>query len=71
MISNLLTRVKPIWEMVQDLLSVKGGLYVDALCLVIIVRVLAVLWGFAPLTGAEAGIWSATICAYGYTKGKS
>jgi len=55
------------WKYVQDLLSVDGGLYVDWMCLVMIVRLGAVLFHFPPMNMAEAGIWAATISTYGYS----
>lgn len=58
------------WTYVQGLLSVDGGLYIDLMCLVIIVRLLAVLKGYSPMTNAEAGLWGATICTYGVGKFK-
>ena len=62
-----MTRLLVIWKTIQEFLSVDGGLYVDAMCVVIIVRLLAVLWKFPPMTAAEAGLWGATIATYGYT----
>jgi hypothetical protein len=64
----MLDKIKFYWTYVQQLLSVDGGLYVDAMCIVIIVRLIAVLKGYAPMTNAEAGIWGATIATYGTGK---
>lgn len=58
------------WTYIQSLLSVDGGLYVDAFAIVMLVRLVAVLFGKPPLTIEEAGIWGATIGTYGYVKGK-
>lgn len=52
------------WKMVQQFMNVDGGLYVDAMCVVIIVRLLAVLFHFPPLTNAEAGLWGVTVTAF-------
>jgi hypothetical protein len=60
-------KIKTLWMQLQDLLSVDGGLYVDAMCLVIIARLIAVLFHCPPLTGSEAGLWGVTIATYGYT----
>lgn len=61
-------KVMDIWHKVQAFLSVDGGLYIDAMCLVILLRLLAVLKGYPPMTAAEAGLWGATICTYGYSQ---
>ena len=55
------------WNWLQDFLSVDGGLYVDVFCLIILIRLIAVLFRFPPLTPAEAGLWGATIATYGYS----
>ncbi len=59
-----MNRLLEIWKTLQQFLSVDGGLYVDLMCVVIIVRLLAVLWKFPPLTVAEAGLWGATVTAF-------
>jgi hypothetical protein len=63
-------RLLLVWKKLQEFLSVDGGLYVDAMCVVIIVRLLAVLFKFPPMTAAEAGLWAATIGTYGYTSNR-
>ena len=60
-------KIKEAMDIVQDLATIRGGLYVDAFGLVMIVRLLAPLKGYAPMTPAEAGMWAATIAAYGYS----
>lgn len=63
-------QIKMWWLRIQELLSVDGGLYIDAMCLVMIVRLVAPLFGYSPMTASEAGIWAATITTYGFSKGK-
>ena len=66
----ILERIKFYWNYIQDLLSVDGGLYVDAMCFVLIVRLIAVLFHYPALNMAEAGLWGATIATYGYSNKK-
>jgi hypothetical protein len=47
--------------------SLDGGSWVDLFGLVFILRLLAVLGHFPPLTYPEAGIWAATISAFAYS----
>jgi hypothetical protein len=65
-----MNRLLQIWQTIQEFLSVDGGLYVDLMCITIIVRLIAVLFHFPPLTGAEAGLWAATIGTYGASQFK-
>lgn len=44
--------------------SLDGGSWVDLFGIIIILRLLAVLIHFPPLTMAEAGIWGTTICSF-------
>lgn len=44
-----------------------GGTWVDVFGLVFIIRLLAVLWHFPPLTMAEAGLWGVTIGSFAYS----
>jgi len=57
-----------IWKKAQEFLTVDGGLYVDAMCIVIIVRLVAVLFKAPPLTASEAGLWSVTVGAFSASK---
>lgn len=59
-----------LWKRIQAALAVDGGLYVDAFALVLIVRLLAVLWGYPPVTGPEAGVWASVVSAYAYSNKK-
>lgn len=60
----MLDKIKFYWGYIQGLLNVDGGLYVDAMCIVIIVRLIAVLFNRPPLTNAEAGLWGVTVTAF-------
>jgi len=55
------------WKVIQEFLSIDGGLYIDAFAIVFIVRLLAPLRGFPPVSNAEAGLWAATISAFAYS----
>lgn len=58
---------KAWWEYLQDLCSLKAGLYVDAFAIVMLLRLLAPLKGYPAMNAAEAGMWAATITAFAYT----
>jgi hypothetical protein len=60
-----------LWNMAQDVVSVKGGLWVDLFAIVTLVRLLAPLKGFPAMTVQEAAIWGTTIAAFSYSKGGS
>ena len=47
--------------------SLDGGTWTDIFGVVIILRLLAVLLHFPPLTMAEAGVWGTTISAFAMT----
>jgi hypothetical protein len=66
----MLDKIMSRWKWLQEFISVDGGIYIDAMCIVIVVRLLAVLKGYAPMTNAEAGLWSVTIATYGAGKFK-
>ncbi len=62
-----LSQIKDIWDQVQSIGSIDGGLYVDAFGLVIMFRLLAVLKGYPALTAAEATTWGTAIGALAYS----
>lgn len=66
----MLDKIMARWKWIQEFISVDGGLYLDLMCIVIVVRLLAVLKGYAPMTNAEAGIWAATIATFGASQFK-
>jgi hypothetical protein len=55
-----------IFSNIQDLVKVPGSLYVDLFGLVMVVRLLAVLKGFPPLTVSEAAVWGTTVGSLAY-----
>ncbi len=57
------------WNDIQNILSLKGGLYVDAFAIVFLIRLLGPLKGLTPLNASEAGMWAATIAAFAYSNG--
>ena len=59
-----MNRLFEIWQKIQEFLAVDGGLYVDVMCIVIIVRLIAVLFKFPPLTSSEASLWGVTVSAF-------
>lgn len=58
-----------LWNMAQDVVSVKGGLWVDMFAIVTLVRLLAPLRGYPSMTIQEAAIWGTTISAFAFSKG--
>jgi hypothetical protein len=63
-ISSALSTFKVLWDQVQELVSLKGGLYVDAFAVAMIVRLLAPLFKGPALNASEAGMWAVTIAAF-------
>jgi hypothetical protein len=57
-----------LWNMTQDIVSVKGGLWVDMFALATLLRLLAPLRGYPAMTVQEAAIWGTTIAAFSYSK---
>lgn len=49
------------------MLNFDGGQWVDLFGVVFIIRLMAVLWHFPPLTLAESGMWAATISSFAYS----
>ena len=66
----MLDQLIQLSKKVQEICTVDGGIYVDLMCIVIVVRLLAVLFHCQPLNMAEAGLWASTISVYGYSKKK-
>lgn len=62
-------QIKALWEYIQSLMEIRGGLYVDAFAIVILIRLLGPLFKFPPLSVQEAGTWAATIGAFAYSNG--
>jgi tetrahydromethanopterin S-methyltransferase subunit E len=60
-----------LWNMAQDIVSVKGGLWVDMFAIVTLVRLLAPLKGYPGMSIQEAAIWGTTIGAFAISKGGS
>jgi hypothetical protein len=65
----MLDKIKQGLKALQLAFDIDGGLYVDLFAIVFIVRLIAPLFHFPPVTFAEAGMWGATIGTYGYSKG--
>jgi hypothetical protein len=70
-IKAYIQKAQELWNMAQDIISVKGGLWVDAFALVTLVRLLAPLKGYPSMTVQEAAIWGTTIAAFSYSNGGS
>ena len=64
-----LEQLKAKWKAIQELLSLDGGLYIDAFAVVMIVRLIAPMFHAPAMTYAEAGVWAATISSFAYSKG--
>jgi len=68
-INTFISQFKSIFSNLQDLVSVPGGLYVDLFGLVMVVRLLAVLKGFPPISASEAAVWGTTVGSLAYSNG--
>lgn len=66
-IKEFLGKTQELWRMAQDIVSVKGGLYVDAFALAVLLRLLGPFKGYPAMTPQEAGLWAATIAAFAYS----
>lgn len=62
-----LAAFKAVSNVVQDAISVSGGLYVDCFAVVMLLRLLGPLKGYPAMNPAEAGMWAATIAAFSYS----
>jgi hypothetical protein len=60
-----------LWNLAQDIVSVKGGLWVDMFAIAVLLRLLGPFKGFPAMTPQEAGLWAATIASFAYSKGGS
>ena len=67
----MLDKTKSIWEAIQGLLDIKSGTVMAVFTGIIIVRLIAVLKGQAPLTVSEAAAYSTCVAAFGYSNGGS
>lgn len=56
--------LKSISSLVQDALSVNGGLWVDCFAVVMLLRLLGPFKGYPAMSTAEAGVWAATIASF-------
>lgn len=63
-LKSLFDTLKQVSSMVQDLISVSGGIYVDCFAVVMLVRLLGPLKGYPAMNAPEAAIWSATIASF-------
>lgn len=70
-IKSYIQKSQELWNMAQDVVSVKGGLWVDMFAIAVLLRLLGPFKGYPPLTAQEAGLWAATIGAFAYSKGGS
>lgn len=59
--------LKNVSTLVQDAVSVDGGLWVDCFAIVMLLRLLGPFKGYPAMTTAEAGMWAATIAAFSYS----
>jgi hypothetical protein len=60
-------KVKMWWERLQDFADVSGDCWMGLFTLVILIRVLAVLFGKIPLNCNEAAVYSAAIACFAYS----
>ena len=60
-------KAQQVWDMLQDLASMKGGLYVDLFAIAVLLRLLGPLKGYPSMTIQEAGLWAATIGSFAFS----
>jgi hypothetical protein len=65
--SELKARIKAEWDYIQALLDIDGDCWMGLFTLVIVVRLVLVLKGYAPLTASEAGTYGSAVAAFAYS----
>ncbi len=65
----VLGKLKEVSQLVQQVGDIKGSLYVDLFGIVMMIRLLAVIKGFPPLSASEAAVWGSTIGSLAYSNG--
>ncbi len=68
-IRRIVVTLTELSSIVQDALTIKGGLYVDAFAIAMLLRLLGPFRGYPAMTPAEAGMWAVTIAAFSYSHG--
>lgn len=64
-------KLKRMWEDGQKIIDLHGDTWLGLFTLFVLVRILAVLKGYPPLTAGESGAYSMCIGAFAYSnKGK-
>lgn len=62
------TKLKQIWEYVQDLADVSGDSIMAVMSAVFIVRVAMSAWAkFPPLTASESAFYASAIASFAYS----
>ena len=63
----MLDKIQATWNKIQDLLDISGDLWMSLFTAAILVRLLLVLRGHAPMTTAEAGTYGSAVLAFAYS----
>lgn len=63
----MLTKLKAMWEYIQDLMDVSGDTIMCVMSSVFIMRVAMSMLGKPPITSAEAAMYASAIATFGYS----
>lgn len=63
----MIERIQATWDRIQDLLDISGDLWMGLFTAAILVRLLLVLKGYAPMTTAEGGTYGSAVLAFAYS----
>ena len=63
-------KIKGWWDYIQSLLDLDGDVWMGLFTAFILARIILVLKHYAPLSGAEATVYSAAIGAFSYSNKK-
>lgn len=63
----MLKKIKKTWDLIQDLLDVRGDCVMLVFSLAIIMRIVATVFGHAPLTVSEAAVYGSAVTAFAWS----
>jgi hypothetical protein len=63
----MIDKIQSAWDKIQDLFDLSGDLWMGLFTAAILVRLLLVLKGYAPMTTAEAGTYGSAVLAFAYS----
>ena len=59
--------LKERWDQIQAFLDISGDVWMGLFTTIILVRLILVLKGYAPLTPSEAATYSSAVAAFAYS----